>query len=302
MVLALLLTFSKVGWACCGQEPRVDPELPVALSVVPVQLQEAVGALEWVGLFGLALVWLGRRWEERVVGKVSATARELLAGTLTGADGPGSMPEGAVARATQAATEAAITHFSQVSGQRLAHFLRNSLRGRDWLAAKEPREPSLVVETVIKEVNVFDAQLARILGDPRKPRGSSHRRVFNLNKTSMELELERMMAKKLQAFAPVPFSRKGAVAGILRIAFKALYEYVREQTFAKFGLQQVQVDANLLAELLRDFVDSEDANTLSSVLGEVVHSASQRCVEPVLMEERAVEVLCDQKKRNLRIE
>uniref|UniRef100_A0A7S4PS00 Vacuolar protein sorting-associated protein 51 homolog n=1 Tax=Alexandrium monilatum TaxID=311494 RepID=A0A7S4PS00_9DINO len=302
MVLALLLTFSKVSWAYCGQEPKVDPELPVAVSVMPAQLQERIGKLKWVGFFGLALVWLGRRWEDKVMGKVSATARELVAGALVGAAGPELAPEQAVARATQAAAEAAMTHFVLVSGQRLAHFLRNALQNRDWLAAKAPEEPSLVVEEVIKDVNAFDAQLARVLGDPRKPRGSSHRRNFNVNKTSMELELERMMAKKLQAFAPVPFSRKGAVAGILRIAFKALYEYAREQTFAKFGLQQMQVDANLFAEFMRDFVDAEDANTLSSVLGEVVHSASQRCVEPVLMEERAVEVLCDKKKRSLRIE
>jgi len=50
------------------------------------------------------------------------------------------------------------------------------------------------------------------------------------------------MAKGVQVFAPVPFNRNGAVVGILQIAFKAFYEFVREETFAKFGLQQIQVD------------------------------------------------------------
>merc|ERR1712151_1327608 len=141
-----------------------------------------------------------------------------------------------------------------------------------------------------KEVYGFDVQLARVFGDPRKPRGSSHRRVFNsINKTPMELELERMMAKKVRAFQPVPFSRNGAVTGILRIACKALYEYVREETFGKFGLQQMQIDADLFADLARDFVDAEEASTLGSILGEVVTSATQRCVEPVLMEPATVE-------------
>merc|ERR1712066_134287 len=177
------------------------------------------------------------------------------------------------------------------------------MKNKDWKDAKEPQEPSLVIEMVFKEVFTFDSQIARILGDPRKPRGSSHRRVFNsINKTPMELELERMMAKKVQAFQPVPFSRNGAVTGILRIACKALYEYVREETFGKFGLQQIQVDADLFAELARDFVDAEEAGTLGSILGEVVNSATQRCAEPVLMESSKVESLCDAKKKSLRLE
>merc|ERR1719507_759312 len=111
---------------------------------------------------------------------------------------------------------------------------------------------------IFKEVHAFDGQLGRLLGDPRKVRGGSGRRAgnFNLSKTSMELELERQWAKKLQVYAAVPFNRSGAVAGILRIAFKALFEYVREETFTTFGLQQLQLDAELLAELSRDFVEA----------------------------------------------
>ena len=62
----------------------------------------------------------------------------------------------------------------------------------------------------------------------------------------MELEVERLWAKKLQArvglglawrrksylrcpevFAPIPFNRNGAIVGILRIAFKAGSQVVR---------------------------------------------------------------------------
>lgn len=303
VMIAVLLTFAKVCWVYCGQEPKVDATLPAALRATPQHLQESIGELEWVGCFGLALVWIGRRWEEKVVGKVVATARELLVGIRPPAAAERELvPERALAKATTAAAEAAMAHFVLVSGHHVAHHLQNTVQSRDWLEAQEPREPGAAVETVLKEVNAFDNQLGRILGDPRKPRGGAHRRNFNDHKTSMELELEWMMAKKLQAFAPIPFTRKGAVAGILRIAFKALYEYVREQTFGKFGLQQMQVDTNLLAEIVRDFVDTEDATALGSLLSEVVHSASQRSIEPVLMDERAVEALCDKKKNGLKLD
>merc|ERR1712083_1044203 len=146
----------------------------------------------------------------------------------------------------------------------------------------------------------MDAQLARILGDPRKPREVSHDRcTLGRFKNSMELEMERLWAKKLQVFAPIPFNRNGAIVGILRIAFKALYEYMREETFAKFGLQQIQVDCAFLAEVVRDFVEAEDAGVLDSLLDVVVTSASQRCDDPVLMDASVVEALCDEKKKKL---
>merc|ERR1712217_784247 len=133
---------------------------------------------------------------------------------------------------------------------------------------------------------------ARILGDPRKPREVSHHRcTLGRFKNSMELEMERLWAKKLQVFAPIPFNRNGAIVGILRIAFTALYEYMREETFAKFGLQQIQVDCAFLSESVRDFVDQEDANVLDSLLDEVVTSASQRCDDPILMDATIVETI-----------
>merc|ERR1712139_633077 len=154
-----------------------------------------------------------------------------------------------------------------------------------------------------KEVVAFDAQLAKALGDKKSNKTSVNRnRVFNRNKNSMEMEMDRLWAKKLQVFASIPLNRNGAVMGILRIAFKALYEYVREQTFAKLGLQQVQLDCALLAEVSRDFVGAEDANLLESLLGEVVNSASQRCPDPVLMEAQFLETLCEEKKKGLRFE
>merc|ERR1711972_84449 len=195
-----------------------------------------------------------------------------------------------------------LSHYTVVGGQRLAHFLRNSVKQKDWAQGKVPTEPSLVVEMVFKEVHVLDMQLGRMLEDPRRTRAGAHRRNFVMNRSSMEQEIERQWAKKLQIFAPPAFSRSGAVACVLRIAYKALFEYVREETFATYGLQQLQLDTELLRELSQDFVENEDAAMLGALLDEAVNSASQRCDDPVLMEVNLIEVICDQKKRRLRFE
>jgi len=259
--------------------------------------------LEWIGLFALSLVYMGRHFEEKAINKMWALVKEISTSHQAAGD---VLPAASVARAVESTIQALMTHYVFISGQKLAHYFRNHLHGsRKKLlqAREEPKEQSLVVEMVLKEVIVFDTQLARILSDPRKSRGTSHRnRVFNRNKNSMELEMDLLYARKLQVFAPIPLNRNGAVVGILRIAFKALYEYVREQTFAKFGLQQVQLDCALLAEVSRDFVGAEDANQLESLLDEVVNSAQQRCSEPVLMEAVALETLCEERKKGLRFE
>merc|ERR1712190_295163 len=242
-------------------------------------------------------VRIGRHLEVKAIQKVWGAAKDFFsAGGETAA--AELFPHPGLIKATRCSAQAIITHYAERSGQRLAHFFRNSVQSRNWMTVREPRDPRLVVEMGLKGVHAFDAQLARILGDPRKPRAEDHhRRTLGRFKNSMELEMERLWAKKLQVFAPIPFNRNGAIVGILRIAFKALYEYMREETFAKFGLQQIQVDCAFLAEVVRDFVEAEDASVLDSLLDEVVTSASQRCEDPVLMDAAVVEALCDEKKR-----
>jgi len=154
---------------------------------------------------------------------------------------------------------------------------------------------------IFKEAQGFDAQLAKLLGDPRKTRGGGNRRNFSLSKSTMELEIERQWAKKLQVYAPVPFHRSGALSGIFMVAFKALFEYAREETFTTFGLQQLQLDAELLGELARDFVEAEDAGALGSLLAEAVSSGAARCREaPTLLQASDVEALCAPKRGSFR--
>mmetsp|Transcript_148711 Transcript_148711/g.262599 ORF Transcript_148711/g.262599 Transcript_148711/m.262599 type:complete len:829 (+) Transcript_148711:115-2601(+) len=301
-LITFFLAFVEACYAYARREVKeahsLDPSLPSLPRVASAELEEMAN-LDWSGLFALALVRIGRHLEVKAINKVWTVAKDLF----NSGDGSELVPEISVIKATRGAAQATITHYVLTSGQRLAHFFRNSIQNRNWMTVREPRDPRLVVEMVLREVHAFDAQLARILGDPRKPRGADmQRRVLSRVKNDMELEMERLWAKKLQVFATIPFNRNGAIVGILRIAYKALCEYVREETFAKFGLQQIQVDCAFLAEITRDFVEAEDAGVLDSLLDEAVTSASQRCVEPVLMEAVIVETLCEEKKKTFKIE
>ncbi|OLQ06779.1 Lon protease-like, mitochondrial [Symbiodinium microadriaticum] len=266
-----------------GGGKRVGSDVGEALLPLPMAKEmKQVADLEWCGLFALALVRVGRHLEVKAINKVWGVAKDLFEGAEAAA--AELQPNAVVLKSTRGAAQAVITQYATMSGQRLAHFFRNSVQSRNWMTVREPQEPRKVVEMVLREVHAFDAQLARLLGDPRKPKTGDHRRNLSRFKNSMELEVERLWAKKLQVFAPIPFNRNGAIVGILRIAFKAFFEYVREETFGKYGLQQIQLDCAFIAEMVRDFVENDDASVLDSLLDEVVASAQLRCVEPVAMD------------------
>ncbi|CAE7248166.1 vps51 [Symbiodinium sp. CCMP2592] len=287
---AFFTTFTEVCRTYVGSD------IGEALLPLPMAKEmKQVADLEWCGLFALALVRVGRHLEVKAINKVWGVAKDLFEGAeATAAE---LQPNAVVLKSTRSAAQAVITQYATMSGQRLAHFFRNSVQSRNWMTVREPQEPRKVVEMVLREVHAFDAQLARLLGDPRKPKTGDHRRNLSRFKNSMELEVERLWAKKLQVFAPIPFNRNGAIVGILRIAFKAFFEYVREETFGKYGLQQIQLDCAFIAEMVRDFVENDDASVLDSLLDEVVASAQLRCVEPVAMDTSVVEARCEEQKK-----
>lgn len=279
----------------------LDTSVPVMPPVAASELAEAA-ALPWSGLFVLALVRIGRHFEVQVINRVWEVAKDLLGGGSVAASVL--VPHPGVIKATRMAAQALITQYALMNGQQLAEALRKSIRSFNWRTLREPREPRTVVEAVLKGAQALDAQLARVLADPRKGREANHKHnTLNRFRNSMELEMERLWAKKLQIFARVPFNRNGATLGILRITLKAFYEYVREETFSGSGLQQLQVDCACLLDGARELVDVEDAGVLASLLDEAVASASQRCPEPVLLDVAHVEAICDEfKKRCQKLE
>eukprot|EP00435_Cladocopium_sp_Y103_P043709 s819_g12.t1 len=123
--------------------------------------------LDWCGVFALALVRVGRHLEVKAINKVWGVAKDLFEGDAATSE---LQPNATVLKATRHASQLVITHYATMSGQRLAHFLRNSVQSRNWMTVREAQEPRKVVEMVLREVRAFDSQLAKLLGDPRKPK------------------------------------------------------------------------------------------------------------------------------------
>ncbi|XP_065883248.1 vacuolar protein sorting-associated protein 51 homolog isoform X1 [Dysidea avara] len=101
--------------------------------------------------------------------------------------------------------------------------------------------------------------------------------------------IQKLFTERIEVFSSVDFSKISIVTGVIEITLKALLECVRMRTFGKFGLQQMQVDVHYLQTYLWRFVSDE--RVVRMLLDEVVSSTIQRCVDPVLMEPKVIEVI-----------
>uniref|UniRef100_A0AAG5D9Y8 Vacuolar protein sorting-associated protein 51 homolog n=1 Tax=Anopheles atroparvus TaxID=41427 RepID=A0AAG5D9Y8_ANOAO len=204
----------------------------------------------------------------------------------------------------------------------LSQMLRKSVETRDWLNCLEPRSVRAVMKRVVEEISAIDLVLGELYDGCTHAHGagsrttassdSSRKTHFSSIGTSKQSQfrstwstytpqsqmdssfvsnMQRLFSEKIEIFAPVEFSKVSIITGIIKICLKTLLECVRLRTFSRYGLQQIQVDAHYLQMNLWRFVSDE--NLIHVLLDEILGSAVLRCLEPILMEPNAVEIICE---------
>uniref|UniRef100_A0A8D8NUW6 Vacuolar protein sorting-associated protein 51 homolog n=1 Tax=Culex pipiens TaxID=7175 RepID=A0A8D8NUW6_CULPI len=204
--------------------------------------------------------------------------------------------------------------YVRLQGLNLSQMLRKSVETRDWLNCLEPRSVRAVMKRVVEELATIDNVLGQLYdtNDMRTAASSDSSRKTHFSLTaskqsqfrstwstytpsqmdnSFVSNIHRLFSEKIEIFSSVEFSKVSIITGIIKICLKTLLECVRLRTFSKYGLQQIQVDAHYLQMNLWRFVSDE--NLIHVLLDEILGSAVLRCLEPILMEPNAVEIICE---------
>ncbi|XP_055679814.1 vacuolar protein sorting-associated protein 51 homolog [Lutzomyia longipalpis] len=210
------------------------------------------------------------------------------------------------------AAQALLDTYVRVQGLNISQMLRKSVETRDWLNCLEPRSVRAVMKRVVEELNAIEGVLSGLYDAGTRTAASSdssRKTHFSLSATkqpfrsnwstytpsqlesSFASNIHRLFTERIEIFSSVEFSKVSIVTGIIKISLKTLLECVRLRTFSKFGLQQIQVDAHYLQMNLWKFVSDE--NLVHFLLDEILGSAVHRCLEPILMEPNAVEIICE---------
>ncbi|GAB0093140.1 Vacuolar protein sorting-associated protein 51 homolog [Sergentomyia squamirostris] len=210
------------------------------------------------------------------------------------------------------AAQALLDTFVRMQGLNISQMLRKSVETRDWLNCLEPRSVRAVMKRVVEELNTIESVLNGLYDSGTRTAASSdssrkthfslsaQKQQFRSNwstytpsqlESSFASNFHRLFSERIEIFSSVEFSKVSIVTGIIKISLKTLLECVRLRTFSKFGLQQIQVDAHYLQMNLWKFVSDE--NLVHFLLDEILGSAVHRCLEPILMEPNAVEIICE---------
>lgn len=205
------------------------------------------------------------------------------------------------------ASQSLLHSYVQAQAADLSLMLRKSVEARDWLSTVEPRSVRAVMKRVVEDVTSVDDQVGQLYEEgQRKVRSSDSSRTFGARSrsayssylsstmdSSLASNIQKLFSEKVDYFAPVEPSKVSVLTAIIKLGLKTLLECVRLQTFARYGLQQIQVDCHYLQLYLWRFVSDEAV--VHQLLEEVLGSALHRSLEqpPVLMEPSVVEVICD---------
>ncbi|GLC45938.1 hypothetical protein PLESTF_000714400 [Pleodorina starrii] len=239
-----------------------------------------------------------------------------------GGDLPPSFVPGEVARRLSAASSAMVLAYVEMHGRQLSVMVRRSTASVSWLTCKEPRGPRPVCSLLLERLARVEAEAAGLLDEPgsamgggvnlgaaghgqaddsREP-GAAGSALYGSSSaygggdsSAVERNVAKLFREKVHMTGSVSLASPAILAAIASVALKSLLESIRLETLGRAGLQQLQLDvASLRPQLRRCLLrggggKGDGAAVVEQLLEDVVLSATERCVEPQLLEPAVVE-------------
>lgn len=192
-------------------------------------------------------------------------------------------------------------HYVKLQGNIIGQMIRKSVETRDWAHSSEPRNVRAVMRRILEELSAAEPIASLFEDGPVQPPGSGSRHHARSGTGVSWADhgythnLHKLFSDKIEIFTAIEFTKTSILTGIIKISLKTLLECVRLRTFNKYGFQQIQVDIHFLQLHLWKFISDE--KLLQFLLGEILASAEQRCLDPVPIVESIVDIICEKEKK-----
>ncbi|KAE9024157.1 hypothetical protein PF010_g3887 [Phytophthora fragariae] len=202
-----------------------------------------------------------------------------------------------------------LQHVAKQYGTQLCVIVHNGVVATSWADMdEEPRSVQEMMAAVVESTFRFGKEIALALGDEQSVfignnsrttsrdfrRRASALRSRNAGVTAassgMQLDVDRIFARKIHIFpSQLELTADSFVQAMLKMCIKAFSEWVRLLELSKFGLQQIQLDAEFLRSTLMHIVVAGEAEEeVESLLSDLLSNARARAVEDVLMDQSNV--------------
>uniref|UniRef100_A0AAV1T188 Vacuolar protein sorting-associated protein 51 homolog n=1 Tax=Peronospora matthiolae TaxID=2874970 RepID=A0AAV1T188_9STRA len=191
----------------------------------------------------------------------------------------------------------------------LCTIIYNGMAATSWSDMdEEPRIVQEMMAAVVETTVRFGKEVAMALGDEQsifiennsRSNGRDFRRRASALRSrnagivaapsGMQLNVDRVFARKIHAYPhQLDLSADAFVQSMLKICIKAFSEWVRLLELSKFGLQQIQLDAEFLRSTLMHIVVSREAEEeMEDLLSDLLSNARARAVEDTLTDQTNV--------------
>ncbi|KAL3671501.1 hypothetical protein V7S43_003423 [Phytophthora oleae] len=202
-----------------------------------------------------------------------------------------------------------LQHVAKQYGNQLCVIVHNGVSATSWADMdEEPRSVQEMMAAVVEATFRFGKEVALALGDEQSifignnsrttsrdfRRRASALRSRNAGVASassgMQLDVDRIFARKIHIFSSqLELSADAFIQVMLKMCIKAFSEWARTLELSKFGLQQVQLDAEFLRSTLMHIVVAGEAEEeVEGLLSDLLSNARARSLEDVLMDQSNV--------------
>lgn len=163
----------------------------------------------------------------------------------------------------------------------------------------EPTEISSEIDRITSILKKIISELSILFPDLK--RGFVKKSNFIKFKSTIDIDMERMLAKKSHHFEKSELNRNSVLLSILKSVLKGIIEHIRKCRFNKFGFQQIELDLFFLIQIFFEMVAVDDESLMIGFYYEMIENASQNCFDPTHLNQTVLENIVNNERTRIKI-
>lgn len=192
-----------------------------------------------------------------------------------------------------------LLNYSEFYYEEVLGLLKSYLNQNKWGYSKEPKEISPEVEKIIPIFKKALLELSILFPDLK--RGIVKKNSFIKFKSALDIDMERILAKKSHHFERTDLNRNTVLLSILKSILKGIIEHIRRLRFDRNGFQQVEIDMYFIVQICYEMVAVDDESLIIGFYFEMIHNASEMANEVAHVEQSVIESIANTHRSKYKI-
>lgn len=192
-----------------------------------------------------------------------------------------------------------LINYSEYYYEQILELLKKYLKQNHWIYAKEPKEISSDIENLVPIFKKILLELSILFPDLK--RGIVKKNSFIKFKSALDIDMERILAKKSHHFEKIDLNRNSLLLSILKSILKSLIEHIRQIRLDKNGFQQLQIDMYFVVQICYEMVAVDDESLIIGFYFEMMQNAGEMCLEAIPLEQTTIESIANFSRNKMKI-